>query len=166
MDLVKSKIKKLYPDADFSSLTFDELNDFINLIQDGLTKSHFDDSITQLKLIAKQYVFNENKEPSLKLMVKIKHKNSCFDELLNITCYAFDVKIEEKDNETLQNICCKSWIKLMISKFKRNYCDGLSNYILGQRVRLGQQVAKITTKRLREVIIQKYSVEKEETNQP
>ena len=84
----------------------------------------------------------------------------------NLTCYAFDIAIKDHGDEMLYDVLLRSWHKLMISKFKRDYCDGLSKYILAWRVRNGEKFAEISSKALREVMIEKYSIEKEETNQP
>ena len=165
-NLVKSKIRTLYPDADFSSISSGDLIVFKELIQDRLTKSKFDDNITHVKLEHKGYKFDKVKEPYLNLSVKFQDKQNNLINDIDLFCYAFDVMVANINDEKLYNIFLKSWNEFMISKFKREYCDGLSNYILAWRVRNGEDVAETASKRMREALIAKYSIEKEETNQP
>lgn len=163
---VRYKIKHFYPDADFSSIDYLDLKTIKNLIFDRLTKSKFDDRIVRVKITGKKYLFDNTKEPCLALDFQFVDKDNEILNNIKLICYAFDVKIENVKDVVLQNICLEAWNKLMTSKFKRDYCDGLTNYIISQRVRLGESVAEDTSKRLREIMLEKYSIIKEETNQP
>lgn len=164
--LIKAKIKALYPDADFSSVSENELEYFAQLIQERLTKCQFDDKITRVEISKKQYRFDKTKEPCLDLGVNFKDKTNKTLQEIELTCYAFDVSIKNDKNEKFYEILLRSWNKFMISKHKSDYCDGLLNYILAWRVRNGEEVAEIASKKIREVMIEKYSITKEETNQP
>lgn len=165
-NLVKSKIRTLYPDADFSSITSGDLEVLKRLIQERLTKSQFNDNIMHVIVNKIGFVFDKTKEPCLELRVKFFDKSKKLVDVFDLICYAFDVAIKDRGDEKLYNILSKSWNKMMIKKFKKDYCDGLYNYILAWRVRNGEEVAEIASQRFRELIIEKYSIEREETNQP
>ena len=165
-NLVKSKIRAFYPDADFSSISSGDIVKFKELIQERLTKSQLHDNIAHVEVNKIGFIFDKTKEPCLEFEIKLYNENNQIFKRINLVCYAFDIVTKDGNDEKLHEILLRSWHKLMISKFKRDYCDGLSNYILSWRVRNGEQVAETACKALKEVMIEKYSIKKEETNQP